>query len=292
MSFRGGGSRVSSSRSSSNGFNSDGSLMNVNNRLGSRPSIKLFTQYNSGSAMSALLYGGGGPETSSPAHLAPRSYAARGGSSGGRSRGAAPPQSPPRGRGSRAKKSLSPTVRRAALASATSGRNSPTPPSSPQFSRAGAKQRSGAGAADGYSASSSGVASIAAGLGAVRLDGAVTQQQQRRAPTISPAEAQLALWSAAKDGDFAGAKKAVESGADVNAVNFRDGGATALHYAARTGRVAYVFVCLVSCYLLAHALPPPPLTLSRSFLAQSRALPRRAAGHHRRRSRCARPNGC
>ena len=111
----------------------------------------------------------------------------------------------------------------------------------------------------------------------MRLGGAVTQQQQqRRAPTISPAEAQLALWSAAKDGDFAGAKKAVESGADVNAVNFRDGGATALHYAARTGRVAYVFVCLVSCYLLARALPPPPLTLvlsSRSLVRYLGAQP-------------------
>jgi hypothetical protein len=47
-------------KSTSNGINSDGSLMNVGNRLGDRPSIKLFPQYNSGDTMRALLADCGG----------------------------------------------------------------------------------------------------------------------------------------------------------------------------------------------------------------------------------------
>ena len=41
---------------SSNGINSDGSLMNLNNTLGEKPSIKLFPKYNSGNTMKNLLY--------------------------------------------------------------------------------------------------------------------------------------------------------------------------------------------------------------------------------------------
>ena len=40
----------------SNGVNSDGSLMNLNNKLGEKPSIKLFPKYNSGNTMKNLLY--------------------------------------------------------------------------------------------------------------------------------------------------------------------------------------------------------------------------------------------
>eukprot|EP01050_Picozoa_sp_SAG11_P017334 SAG11_NODE_2488_length_3295_cov_4.463079_3_plen_89_part_00 len=39
----------------SNGLNADGSLMNVGNKLGSRPSIRLFNQYSAGTAMQAAL---------------------------------------------------------------------------------------------------------------------------------------------------------------------------------------------------------------------------------------------
>lgn len=63
---------------SSNGINSDGSLMNVGNKLGSRPSIKLYPQYSSGSAMAALLSDDGmgiGPASTtsrkSPANSSP-----------------------------------------------------------------------------------------------------------------------------------------------------------------------------------------------------------------------------
>jgi len=44
----------------SNGINSDGSLMNVGNKLGEKPSIKLFPKYNSGDTMRALLADCGG----------------------------------------------------------------------------------------------------------------------------------------------------------------------------------------------------------------------------------------
>jgi len=44
----------------SNGINSDGSLMNVGNVLGTRPSIKLFPKYNSGTTMKNLLADCGG----------------------------------------------------------------------------------------------------------------------------------------------------------------------------------------------------------------------------------------
>jgi len=43
-------------KQSSNGINSDGSLMNLNNKLGEKPSIKLFPKYNSGNSMKKLLY--------------------------------------------------------------------------------------------------------------------------------------------------------------------------------------------------------------------------------------------
>jgi hypothetical protein len=44
----------------SNGLNTDGSLMNVGNKLGDRPCIKLYPQYSSGSKMKTLLADCGG----------------------------------------------------------------------------------------------------------------------------------------------------------------------------------------------------------------------------------------
>jgi hypothetical protein len=54
----------------SNGVNSDGSLMNVGNKFGARPSIRLFTQYSSSSQMEQALsddwiYGAGEPQRTS-----------------------------------------------------------------------------------------------------------------------------------------------------------------------------------------------------------------------------------
>lgn len=52
MALRGLGGRQSGR---SNGLNADGSLMNVGNKLGERPSIRLFTQYSSSSQMEQAL---------------------------------------------------------------------------------------------------------------------------------------------------------------------------------------------------------------------------------------------
>ena len=44
----------------SNGINSDGSLMNIGNKLGDKPSIRLFPEYNSGDTMRNLISDCGG----------------------------------------------------------------------------------------------------------------------------------------------------------------------------------------------------------------------------------------
>ena len=42
-------------KSSSNGANSDGTSMNTGNKLGSRPAVRLYPQYNDSSMMDAIL---------------------------------------------------------------------------------------------------------------------------------------------------------------------------------------------------------------------------------------------
>lgn len=54
--------RRTSGNYGSNGLRTDGTSFNVGNQLGDRPSIRLFSQYNSGSAMAAILSGQGGPD--------------------------------------------------------------------------------------------------------------------------------------------------------------------------------------------------------------------------------------
>ena len=64
----------------SNGLNADGSLMNVGNKLGDRPSIRLFTQYSSSSQMEQALSDDwiyGNEPTEAPAYAAPGHAAAR-----------------------------------------------------------------------------------------------------------------------------------------------------------------------------------------------------------------------
>ena len=221
-----------SSHGSTNGLNSDGSLMNVNNRMGSRPSIKLFSQYNTGSTMSSLLYGGSVPKTAAP--VRPRLSAAERHREQYRQEAAAKKSATRSGTGASARnKSISPTVRRAAAASA--GRRSPTPPGSPAQGRLGGrKQMEGGRRGASANVPSASISAVTSSMGAAQI----STKPPSAITGASHAEAQLSLWDAAKDGDFTGAKRAVEAGADVNAVNFREGGATALHYAARTGRVA------------------------------------------------------
>lgn len=253
------------SRGSSNGHNSDGSMMNVNNRLGSRPSIKLFSQYNTGSAMSSLLYGSG-PETAAPA---PRLSAAERHREQYRREVTTTRIVPRGGTGASARnKSISPTVRRAAAASA--GRRSPTPPGSPAQGRTGGRKQ-----LEGEWSGASAYATSAAISSATSLMGAAQVSTGPPAAIVgkSPAEAQLSLWDAAKDGDFTGAKRAVEAGADVNGVNFREGGATALHYAARTGRVAYVS-CREHALIETQTRTAP---FPRAVLSAFRAAPLRPA---------------
>lgn len=49
------GARRQAGQYGSNGLRTDGTSFNVGNKLGDRPSIRLFSQYNTGAAMSALL---------------------------------------------------------------------------------------------------------------------------------------------------------------------------------------------------------------------------------------------
>lgn len=176
----------------SNGINSDGSLMNVGNKLSDRPSIKLFPQYNSGDTMRALLADCGGLGE---------------------------------GLGDEAPPSARPAAideNEAAVA------NAPTEVNTIKFQRtkpaAGDQFQSTFEFGTASPVAKGEVGEVAAGAG-----GAAPKKKDEETMTVQ--EAQRNLWEGARQGNTKLVKQALAFGADPTVPNPTDGW-LALHYAA------------------------------------------------------------
>jgi hypothetical protein len=186
----------------SNGINSDGSLMNVGNKLGDRASIKLFPQYSSGDTMRALLADCGGLGDASQASPPQRPAAI--------DQNAAPQaQSPPHQHHQHQQRHP---------------HQYPTIPFRP--------------AAGGGAASGAATPAAAAPIGASNAFASslsLTSAAAASPHKMSALEAQRSLWDAARQGNTQLVRAALADGADPMLANPTDG-RLALHYAASGNR--------------------------------------------------------
>ena len=189
----------------SNGINADGSLMNVGNKLGDRPSIKLFPQYNSGDTMRALLADCGGlgeglGEGDRPGAILENDAVAAGAAS--------------------------------APAPATSSSSSSSA-AAPEYNTI--RYRPAGGDTDQFKSNfefgtgiSTSEAQVAGGAAAATI---TSSQPAKDEDAMTPQEAQRQLWEAARQGNTQLVKQALKYGANPMTANPTDGW-LALHYAA------------------------------------------------------------
>eukprot|EP00941_MAST-03F_sp_MAST-3F-sp1_P005091 g5091.t1 len=213
------------------GLRSDGSTCNVGNKLGDRPSIKLFPKYSSGDQMKYMLFGGKTPPSSPP----PISSSSKN-------------NPPPR--------ILSPRVSTAARNSSI--RTSPemlkqkrftfsTEDRGPQVIGLKEVSRNSPPALNTF-ASASGFLS---GTSSNQYSASITPAiPRRRSSPPNPellgtkvsnfAFANRRLWDAIRDNKRRFVLQAIEDGADPSARDAKGCGYTALHYAAMYGRLRIV----------------------------------------------------